>query len=115
MATVINFLVDQGTKFSGIATIQNEDGSIFDLTNYTPYAQMRRSYYTSAFVTIGVSVYGDPTEGNIELILLPDDTNGIRPGRYVYDVEVHNPADPNDVKRVLQGIITLDPQATRTP
>ncbi len=115
MATVINFLVDQGTKFSGIATIQNENGSVFDLTNYVPYAQMRRSYYTNTFITIGVSIYGDPLEGNVELLLLPDDTNDIRPGRYVYDVEVHNPNDVTDVKRVLQGIITLDPQATRTP
>lgn len=114
MATHINFLVDQGTKFEGIATIQNEDGSIFDLTNYVPYAQMRRSYYTNSYITIGVSVYGNPQDGNVELILLPSDTNDIRPGRYVYDVEVHNPSDPDDVKRVLQGIITLDPQATKT-
>jgi hypothetical protein len=115
MATVINFLIDQGTKFEGVATIQNEDGSIFDLTNYVPYAEMKRSYYTSASITIQVSVYGNPADGNIQLILLPSDTNNIAPGRYVYDVEVHNPNDVTDVKRVLQGVITVDPQVTKTP
>jgi hypothetical protein len=113
MATVINFLVDQGTTFEGIATIQNEDGTIFDLLDYVPYAQMRRSYYSNSAVNIGVSVEGSPSEGNLKLLFLPADTDDLRPGRYVYDVEVHNPNDENDIKRVLQGVITLDPQATR--
>ncbi len=114
MATVIHFVVDQGSTFKGIADIKNEDGSNFDLTDYVPYAQMRRSYYTTQKIDISVSVVGDPKDGAIELFLPPSVTNGIRPGRYVYDVEVHNPSDPDDVKRVLQGIITVDPQVTKT-
>jgi hypothetical protein len=115
MATVINFLVDQGTKFEGIAEIQNEDGTPFNLTDYVPYGQFKRSYYTNTAYDINVSIVGDPQNGEVKLVLLPTTTSGIRPGRYVYDVEVHNPNDPTDIKRILQGILTLDPEVTKSP
>ena len=115
MATVINFVVDQGTKFEGIAEITTEDGLPFDLTDYVPYSEFKRSYYTSTGYPITVTVLGNPQEGKIKLTIAPSVTENVRPGRYVYDVEVHNPNDPDDIKRVLQGIITIDPQVTRIP
>lgn len=114
MAISINFVLDQGTTFEAIATIENEDGSIFDLTGLTPYCQMRKSYYTNTAVNITAEIHGDPTNGEVKLSLLPSETDSIRAGRYVYDVEVHD-ATGDYVKRVLQGIITVYPQVTRTP
>lgn len=113
MAVQVNFVIDQGALFEGIATIQTESGSVFNLTGMTPYAQMRKSYYSQTAVNIGVTVYGDPTAGQIQLRLTPDQTDAVRAGRYVYDVEVHSNADPDYVKRVLQGIITISPQVTK--
>lgn len=112
MAVQINFVVDQGTTFEAIATIQNEDGSIFNLTGLTAYSQMRKSYYTNTAIEISAEIDGDPIEGNIKLSMLPSVTNNIRAGRYVYDVEVHD-ATGDYVKRVLQGIITVSPQVTK--
>jgi len=114
MAVQINFVIDQGTAFGAVATIQNEDGSIFDLTGLTPYSQMRKSYYTTSGFDITAEVDGPPTEGNIKLSLLPVESNAIKAGRYVYDVEVHD-GTGDYVKRVLQGIITVSPQVTKTP
>lgn len=114
MAAQTNFVIDQGTKFEAIATIQNEDGSLFDLTDLTAYSQMRKSYYTNTSTDITATIDGDPTEGNIKLSLSPAVSNTLRAGRYVYDVEVHNAAG-DYVKRVLQGIITIDPQVTKIP
>lgn len=112
MAIQVNFVVDQGTSFSAIATIQNEDGSVFNLTGLTPYSQMRKSYYTKTAIEITAEVDGDPQNGDIKLSLSPTASNAIRAGRYVYDVEVHN-GDGSYVKRVLQGIITVSPQVTK--
>lgn len=112
MSVQINFVVDQGTTFSATATIQNEDGSIFDLTGLTAHSQMRKSYYTKTSIEITANVDGDPVDGNIKLTLLPNITNNIRAGRYVYDVEVHD-VTGDYVKRVLQGIITVTPQVTK--
>src|SRR6056297_2197459 len=106
MAISINFTVDQGAKFSGVVTIQNENGTIYDLTGKTPYSQMRKSYYTSSFHNIGAAVEGDPTLGKIRLTLTANESGTIKAGRYVYDVEVHDDIDTDDIKRVLQGIIT---------
>lgn len=114
MAIAINFVLDQGTTFEAIATIENEDGSIFDLTDLTPYCQMRKSFYTTNAIDITAEVLGDPTEGQIKLSLLPSETDPIRAGRYVYDVEVRD-VSGDYVKRVLQGVITVHPQVTRTP
>lgn len=114
MAVQVNFVVDQGTAFGAVATIQNEDGSIFNLTGLTPYSQMRKSYYTNTSFDITAAVEGDPLEGNIKLSLLPAQSNLIKAGRYVYDVEVHD-GSGEYVKRVLQGIITISPQVTKTP
>jgi hypothetical protein len=114
MAIAINFVMDQGTLFEAFATIENEDGSLFDLTGLTPYCQMRKSYYTSSGYDITASVDGDPTLGVVKLSMLPADSSAVKAGRYVYDVEVHN-AGGDYVKRVLQGVITVYPQVTRTP
>lgn len=115
MANAVNFVIDQGTLFEGIATIENEDQSVFDLTDMTPYSQMRRSYYTNTAFDITVSVHGDPVNGQIKLSLLPSQSETLRAGRYVYDVEVHSDVDPNYTKRVLQGVITISPQVTKIP
>jgi len=114
MAIAINFVMDQGTLFEAVAVIENEDGSLFDLTGLTPFCQMRKSYYTSSGHDITAEVQGDPLNGEIKLTMLPVDSNLVKAGRYVYDVEVHN-VDSTYVKRVLQGVITVNPQVTRTP
>lgn len=115
MAININFVIDQGTKFSGIVTIQNEDGTVYNLTNKTPYSQMRKSYYTSTFHTITAAIEGNPLDGKIRLTLTAAESGIIKAGRFVYDVELHDDLDVDDVKRVLQGIITISPQVTQIP
>lgn len=113
MAININLLIDQGTKYEAFATVTNEDGGIFDLTNWTPKGQLRKSYYSTTSVNFTVDVYGEPQDGKIKLTLLPSQTNAMRPGRYVYDVEVTDIMDAENVKRVLQGTATITPNVTK--
>ena len=119
MSTVINFVVDAGSKFEGIATIQNEDGSLFDLTNYTPYSQMRKSFFSDRnVVNIPASIVGDPGNGEILLQLDPDvtaDLPTLISNNWVYDIEARNPNDDADVKRVCEGVITINSNATKSP
>ena len=115
MAIQSNLIIDQGSKFETITTIQNDDGTPYDLTGKTPYAQMRKSYYTSTAINITATVEGDPLNGQIKLTLIPSLTNSIKAGRYVYDVEVHDDVDTENVKRIMQGIITISPNVTKTP
>lgn len=113
MAIQINLVIDQGSKYTGIVEVLNDDGTPFDLTGYTGYSQMRKSYFTNSYHVIQCDIEGDPVNGELRLTLLPSVSNSIRAGRYVYDVEIHG-SDDDDVKRVVEGIITLTPQVTKS-
>jgi len=115
MAVQINFLIDQGSTFDAVVTVQNEDGTVFDLTNWTPYSQMRKHERSVGAINITVAVLGDPVNGEIQMELFPADTNPLRGGRFIYDVELHHNTDLTRVKRAVQGIITLSPQSTKIP
>lgn len=113
MATISNLYVDQGTSFSSVVDLQNQDGTALNLTGYTVAGQMRKSYQSSVAVDFVCSIYGDPLNGQIKLQLAPATTSGLRAGRYIYDVEITNTASGNKY-RVLEGIVILSPEITRT-
>ena len=110
MATVNNIYLDQGTTFDFTFNLTNVDGTAKNLTNYTIYAQIRRSYYSSTkvdFTTAKVSL-----EGEITISLTANQTAALKSGRYVYDVELVNTGSGN-VERILEGIVTVYPEVTK--
>ena len=48
MAAIANLLIDQGASFSSTVTVYNSDDTVFDLTDYTGAAQVRKSYSSSS-------------------------------------------------------------------
>ena len=113
MAISTNFVIDQGSMFESTINVTNADGSTYDLTEMVIASQMRKSFYTSSFIDINAVVDGNPLDGQIKISITPTMSNAIKPGRYVYDVEIHHNTDPDIAQRVLQGIITVSPQVTR--
>lgn len=111
MSAYSNIIIDQGTTFSVVIDIIDDDGIPIDLTNFTPKCQMRKSYYTSSFYTINSEVYGDPLNGQVRIFLSPAESMAYKPGRYVYDVIVQN-SDNSVVNRAINGIVTLTPSVT---
>jgi hypothetical protein len=49
--------------------------------------------------------------GEITLSLTANQTGNIVAGRYVYDVELTDAA--NSITRIVEGIVTINPQVTR--
>lgn len=111
MATINNLLIDQGTTFSIVVNMTNPDGTEKDLTNYTPTAHIRKSYYSNTY-TAFTAVKTDATGGVITLSLTATQTSALKAGRYVYDLEVESTADAETL-RVIEGIVTVTPEATR--
>ena len=110
MAVISNLAIDQGTTYSVTITVTDDTGSARDLTNYTVRSQMRRSYYTNSNVAFSANI-ASPTDGTVSLDLTDAQTSALKPGRYVYDVElVSNVAM---VERLVEGIVTVYPEATR--
>lgn len=105
--------LEQGASFNTSITLDDVAGDAFNLYTYTATSQMRKSYYSSnAAATFNVSTGNDPSLGVITISLTSANTANIYPGRYVYDVYVTNNVSR---VRVLEGIVNVSPQATKTP
>ena len=113
MATISNLVIDQGTTFSSIITLTNQDGTPMDLTDYTVKAQFRKSYQSSTFVEFNASIY-DEVNGQVQLQLDPEDTTDVKAGRYLYDIELTSPAPNNQKIRALEGLVILTPEITKS-
>lgn len=111
MAAVANLFLDQGTTFTASVNVQDSAGNAFDLTGYSAYSQMRRSYSSTTAYNFTVTIADDPTTGVVNLSLPANITSGITEGRYVYDVELV--ASDSTVTRVIEGIITVLPEVTK--
>lgn len=105
--------LEQGADFSMSIVLDDVAGQAFNLVNFSASSQMRKSYYsTNAAATFTVSTGNSPQDGVIVLSLDSANTANIYPGRYVYDVYV---SQANTRYRVLEGIVSVTPQVTKTP
>lgn len=109
MATKTNIQIDQGTSFRTTLDIVDNDGTEIPLEGYTGSAQIRKHYTSLTAVSFDVEIIEE--EGKIRLSLDPDVSAEMEPGRYVYDVYVTSP--DGDVSRIVEGLVTINPQVTR--
>lgn len=110
MAPTRNLTIDQGSTFSISVELSDALDNPLDLTDYDIRAQLRKSYGSNTFTEFSTSSGDNPENGVITLTLTSEQTTLLRPGRYVYDIEIEN---DDEVVRVLEGIITVTPEVTR--
>ena len=108
MATKANLVIDQGATFSADLDILDENGDIIQLSGYTASSQIRKWYTSTKYVEFTAAVNSDI--GVITLSLTSDQTSSLSAGRYVYDVEI---TDNVTISRIVEGIITVNPNVTR--
>ena len=112
MGAKANIVVDQGADFATTITVRDDSGNAINLTNYTGHGQIRK-HYTSTIAHNMQIVFETPrTNGQITLKLSRTQTANLASGRYVYDVEVTDNA--NTRSRLVEGIVTVTPQVTRS-
>ena len=110
MAVYANLFVDQGTDFMSTINLEGGTGAAFSLDGYTIRAQMRKTYTSSRFVQFVANIT-DPLLGIAQIELSAEQTSQLKPGRYVYDVEVISP--DTVVYRVVEGQIEVSARVTR--
>jgi len=104
--------IDQGSDFNTEITLEDDDGMPMDLTGCSIYSQFRKSFGATTAYSFTTSI-SDATAGVFKLSLPGTYSSTIKPGRYLYDVEIITNAS---VKiRVVEGIITIAPEITRIP
>ena len=109
MATISNKVIDQGTTYSLELNLTNDDTTANYLTAYTVTSQLRKSYESTTatdFTTAKVNA-----TGKITISLTAAQTAALKAGRYVYDIEI---ASASETLRVLEGLVTVTPNVTRT-
>ena len=114
MATYEEFTIDQGADVAIQLELVDENDNPKDLSNHTVTAHMKKNYTSSTFTTFSAIVTDPPTDGIVTLSLTSTQTDGLKAGRYVYDVELSF-VDPNGntiVERILEGRIQLTPSVT---
>tara|TARA_B110000503_G_C7020956_1_gene359754 strand:- start:531 stop:872 length:342 start_codon:yes stop_codon:yes gene_type:complete len=112
MAVIANLLIDAGASFSSDVNVNNDDGTPFDLTGYTVRGKMSKGYSsTNTRVFFDITLY--EADGTVAISLDPTATAQLEDGRWVYDVEITNPAD-STVTRIVEGIITVFPSVSST-
>lgn len=112
MAIYANIPLDQGTDFSSVVTVLGPDGLSFDLTGYTAQGQIRKNYTSSTAVDFTAAVLNPKTDGKILLSLTAEQTGGMKPGRYLFDVVILE-TSTGAITRVVQGQVEVNAQVTQ--
>jgi hypothetical protein len=111
MAAITNFYIDTGSNFGAVIKVNGSDGLPLNLTGFTVQSYIRKSYASKTHIDFNAQVYS-ALGGQIRLSLTNTSTNSIKPGRYMYDVEIENSL--GERLRVSEGIIIFTPQITKT-
>ena len=119
MAQQRDLTVDRGSDVAIELHLVEEDNTPTDLTGFFASGKIKKNYNTTdsdQIFDFSVS-YGSPLgAGIINLLLDRQVTDLMKPGRYVYDVELRN-SDSIDsattIERILEGKINVTPSVTR--
>lgn len=114
MATVANFNIDQGSRFSTTINIETTSAGLFELDSYKARGKIRKSYKCSSYTSFSCAISNNsPNQDTITITLSSRQTKALKPGRYVYDVEIFDDAT-DDVIRIVEGQAEILPSVTQS-
>lgn len=113
MAMTAYLDIDQGSDFVVEIDLENDDSTPINLTGMNIYSQFRKSYNSTTAYSF-ICEIANASAGKFVLKLPGITSSSIRPGRYLYDVELVNPLI-NSKNRVVEGIVTINPEITKIP
>jgi|LakMenEpi03Aug12_release.lakeMendotaPanAssembly.Ray.scaffolds.fasta_scaffold00231_38 hypothetical protein len=112
MASQVELFCDQGSTFSYTIDIANDDGTKINVAGYSFSSSIRKSYYSNKVAANLTVATTDAANGNVALSMNAATTANIKAGRYLYDVRMVDTS--NVVTRVIEGVITVYPQVTKS-
>lgn len=114
MAEYEKFTFDKGSDIAVQLELVDVSGNPKNLLNYTAAAKMKRNYNSDSAETTTFAVAMQPSDGIVTLSLTNQQTDLLKVGNYVYDVELSF-VDSNGstvIERVLEGKIRVSPSVT---
>ena len=117
MAQYEEFTIDQGADAAFELHLTDTTGAAKNLTNYSVAAKIKKNYNSDSADTHSfTSIIASPSTGGIVTLSLTNtQTDALKTGRYVYDVELSFvDSDSNTVvERILEGRIQVTPSVTK--
>lgn len=111
MAQFVELELDQGTDFNYDLDLTDDDGVAINVTNFVFSSTIRKSYYsTNPTANLTVTIL-NAANGNVFFSLNAATTSNIKAGRYLFDVKQID--NVNATTRLVEGIITVNPQVTK--
>jgi hypothetical protein len=110
MATINNLYIDQGTTFSVNIQVFDTAGNPLNIIGYTANSQIRKSYASSNTAATFSANISNPANGIVNLSLTAQQTEALKYGRYVYDLNIKS---GGVTLRASEGIVTVYPQVTK--
>jgi hypothetical protein len=111
MAQFIELEIDQGTTFNVDLDLSEANSTPINVSGYIFTSSIRKSYYSSRVTANLVVSVTNASNGNVSLSLAAANTANIKAGRYLFDIKQVDPQ--NTVTRLVEGIITVNPQVTK--
>ena len=112
MSTRANITIDQGSTFSLVLDLGYDTTTIVDLEGWHGRGKIRKSYGSSVGEDFRVEIL-DIVSGEIQIELSSVQTASLKPGRYVYDVEIFSDGSPPVVHRLIEGIAEVSASVTQ--
>ena len=112
MAEYEKFTIDKVSDISIQLDLVDPSGNAKNLTGYDAVAKMKRNYSSDSSTDFTIAIV--PTEGTVTLSLTNTQTDALKVGNYVYDVEISY-VDENAatiVERILEGKIRVSPSVS---
>ena len=117
MAVYQEFTIDQGSDATIELHLVDKNGAAKDLTGHTVTARLKKNYSDSAGeATAFTSVITNINGGIATISLTNSQTDSLKAGRHVYDVELSNvdSASGNTIiERILEGRVQITPSVTK--
>ena len=117
MAQYEEFTIDQGTDIAiEIHCLDPITNTAKNLANHSVSAKLKKNYSSDSADTLTfAAIVAVPSDGVVTISLTNTQTDLLKAGRYVYDVELSFVDSGGDtiIERVLEGRIQVTPSVTR--
>lgn len=96
-------LIPQGSTFTYTFDMKRNGSTVVDLTGLEGRGSLGKSFSSNEKIQFDVTVDNSPAS-EITFSLDSNVTSSIKPGRYVFDIELFDDSSPSVVERILEGI-----------
>jgi|TARA_Y100000289_G_C3822505_1_gene99411 hypothetical protein len=116
MAHYEEIQIDQGADVAvEVHLVETCGQTIKDLSGYTAAAKLKKTYTSDSDDTTDFTITIVEDEGIVTMSLTNTQTDALKAGRYVYDLEIMTTDSDNVtlIERVLEGRAVVTPSVTK--